>query len=635
MRSLLLLIALLAAAPLPSAFAQSAPEEPAAAATPAADSADSADSAATPAAAGAHLEDARALYQAGHWDDAAAAFERAFELAPARSELRVAAALEGGSLLWEQGRYARARQKVSLALNLARELELTAPIGQLLLTLGHIESATGNVQGAEDTLNICVQLTGEHDDAVYRALCRMNRRVVRTLLGKDPGSQSDLRADITTLQNTDSLLAIGTALTRTADLYQDNGDLAQARQLLDEARRHIEASESVPARARHHLRLAQLLKAGGDFQEASALLDKALPLFESMNNRPMIVHALGLKADIALDLNHPEQALPLYRRALAVADATDNPLLEGRVHLALCELITTGSLQHCERAISTFTAGHLATYRVRAHASLARALQLSNRLEGARTNYRQAIELTEALPRGRELYASSLANQYANLCQVNTRLNATGALSSCLEARTRLQALPADEDDHQRPLILASVIHSAGMAALQENNAERALDLLATAAELAMALPAPHLNIASDAYLRLGATLAALPDRGDEARDALEKGLRVLATAEEPRSTDYRRSEIALLMQLAQLQLKLKESYGTLATLDRLNPLATELRDYTTLAHSFNLRASAHLLLNEQDAAYRALSTAQIHASRSGDHELMQLIYDNVKRFER
>ncbi|RVU41391.1 hypothetical protein EA187_18785 [Lujinxingia sediminis] len=619
MRSLLATCLVLVAttlAALPAAFAQDDDAPPAASSTE-----------------GAHLNDARALYQAGHWEDALAAFNRAFELAPDRSEIKAAAALEAGSLLWEQGRYEPARQKVTFALELARELNLDHATGQLLLTLGQIESATGQLRSAEDTLNICVQLTGEINDEVYRALCRISRRAVRTLLGQNPGSESDLRADIRTLQNTDSLLAIGTALTRTADLYQDNGDLEQAQRLLAQAKRHIEAADSVPARARHHLREAQLLRRQNNLSAASELLGKALPLFESMNNRPMIVHTLGLQAEIAALNNQAAQSLTLYRRALNVADTTSNPLLKGRVHLALCELNIPRAPQHCQQAIDTFETGQLATYRVRAHASLARAHQAANRFNDARTHYMRAIELIDDLPEGNTLYNESLATQHANLCVVNTRQRATGSLASCLEARERLQKLPdADAAHHRRTL--SHVTHAAGMAALQENNAERAIDLLQNAADQALALSPPDLAIASDALLRLGATYAALPDHARQARDAFTRGLDALNLPDQPEGSDNRPARLALLTQLTQLHLNQRDADDTLSRAARLIDLAAELDDARTQAWAHNARASAHLLNKDQDAARAELQRALPLARQADDAELTELIEDNLKRFE-
>ncbi|TXD39642.1 hypothetical protein FRC96_06865 [Lujinxingia vulgaris] len=613
--SCLALIAISLAA-LPAAFAQddSAPQAPS-------------------SAEGAHLDDARALYQAGHWEDALAAFNRAFELAPDRSEIKAAAALEAGSLLWEQGRYEPARQKVTFALELARERNFDHATGQILLTLGQIESATGQLRSAEDTLNICVQLTGELNDDVYRALCRISRRAVRTLLGQNPGSESDLRADIRTLQNTDSLLAIGTALTRTADLYQDNGDLEQAQRLLAQAKRHIEAADSVPARARHHLREAQLLRQQNNLAGASELLDRALPLFESMNNRPMIVHTLGLKAEIAALNNQAAQSLTLYRRALNVADATSNPLLKGRVHLALCELNIPRAPQHCQQAIDTFENGQLATYRVRAHASLARAHQAANRFDDARTHYMRAIELIDDLPEGNTLYNESLATQHANLCVVNTRLRATGALNSCLDARERLQKLPdADADHHRRTL--THVTHAAGMAALQENNAERAITLLQNAADQALELQPRDLAIASDALLRLGATYAALPDHARQARDAFTRGLDALNLPDQPEGTDNRPAKLAILTQLTQLHLNQRDADDTLSRAAQLIDVAAELDDARTQAWALNARASAHLINKDQDAARNELQRALPLARQADDAELTELIEENLNKFE-
>src|SRR5690554_5006904 len=80
------------------------------------------------------LERAREQYRSGHWDEAAANFERAHAGAAEDSVAKAEAALELGSLLWEQGRYGEAEVKVKDALERARTLKLDGAIGQLLLT---------------------------------------------------------------------------------------------------------------------------------------------------------------------------------------------------------------------------------------------------------------------------------------------------------------------------------------------------------------------------------------------------------------------------------------------------------------------------------------------------------------------
>lgn len=581
-----------------------------------------------------HLEDARSLYYAGHWQEADEAFQRAHSIAREGTKLKAASALEWGTLMWEQGNYERAEQLVNEALELARELGLDDATGELLVAQGHIEASKGELSSAENTLNICVQLTGELGDPVHRALCRLNRRMVRTLRGKDPGSDREFRDDVATLSDADSTLSIGTSLAKTAELYRDSGDYERATQLLSEAQQMYRDAGSVPAVTRNQLRKAQLLHHQGKFEEARPVVDGLLPRFEKMRNRPMIVHTLALQAEDAIHQDDPRSGVKLYRRALAIADEIGNPQLTGRIHLALCEMSFAESPGHCQRATEIFASTGMTFLEIRARTALARTHQIQGEFEEARTAFRQAIrQLEEAVDTDQGTHATSRTLQYANLCQVEAQLEATGALTTCTEALRNIEDL--DEETRERHAGLSvATIHATARTAMQANRASTALEHFSTAAELYEELGEDnHLRIAADIHLRRGAIQRQIATERDNAADSFQKGLSITNELELDEE-DVATVHISLLTQLAQLHRADEDWSDAIDVLKKLRDAATGLGDHKSAAWAYSGLASAYLQTDRRDDAVEALQEGRPLAEKADDQELLQTFDENLQRFD-
>lgn len=581
-----------------------------------------------------HLTDATSLYHAGHWDDAYEAFEKVYGDSDEDSQIRAATALQWGSLLWERGDYARARQLVGESLDVARDLGMDDAIGELLSTLGHIEASTGDLAEAEHTLSLCVQLTEEMGDLVYRSLCRLNRRVVRTLRGKYPGSEEEYRSDVDTLAEADTALSVGTSLAKTAQLYRDNGDFERATELLDQAQEIYRQSGSVPAMRRNRLRIAQLLHRQGKYDTARVTVDGLAEQFEEMGNRPMLVHALAIEAEYALHQEDLEKAVQYYRRGLRIADEIDNPSLVGRIHVALCELNFSDSLDHCRKATETFDASKMTFLEIRARTALARSLQLRQHYGEARTAYRQAIaQLEDAVDTSAEPHAHSRTLQYANLCQVEVNLKATGSLSVCLEAVEGLDAFDEAKTE-QFSELRAATIHSAGRAARREGRTSKAIEYFEEASKLYEELGQPgHLLLAADTLLHLGVIENSLDSRRDEAPDTLRRGLNISAELD---SSDraVATTHNSLMTQLSQRLLADGNWEEATPLLEELSESAREVGDLSTAAWAFSAVARAYLHSERRDDAIDALHSGKDLAIQAGDDELLATIEANLERLD-
>ncbi len=580
-----------------------------------------------------HLGDARSLYYAGHWEEADEAFESAHQTSEEGTRLRAAAALEWGSLHWEQGNYPRAERLVTEALNLARELEIDEATGELLVTMGHIEASKGELSSAENTLNICIQLTGELGDDLHRALCRLNRRMVRTLQGKDPGSDADYRADLDTLGNAEGSLSVGTSLAKTAELFRNNGDYDRAAEMLDQAEEIYREAGSVPALTKNQLRRAQLMHHRDLYEEARPMLEGLLGRFEAMKNRPMIVHTLSLQAADAIQQSDMEQGVSLYRRALNIAEQIGNPQLIGRVHLALCELNFANSPSHCREATKVFSSTNMRFLEIRAQTSLARTYQARHQFEKSRTTFRKAIEqLEDAVDTSEGPHAVSHTLQYANLCQVEAQLEATGALSTCRQAIEAIENL--DEAEQNRHANLrAATIHAAGRTAIQENNARAAIEHLTESAQLYEQRSEPKYQLlAADVLLRLGVIQNESDSAGDDAPDTFERGLKIVANLDRSDS-EVAATYVSLKTQLTQRIMADEQWSDSVAMLRKLIALTADVEDDATGAWAYSRLANALIQLDRRDDAVEALESALPLAKEAGDENLIKTVTENLENF--
>ncbi len=568
-----------------------------------------------------HFDDARSLYMAGHWDGAHEAFEVVYERTEADTRVRAAAALEWATLLWEQGNYPQARRLVDEAFDIARDLDLDEATGELLVARGHIKASMGELEAAESTLDICIQLTSELGDDTHQALCRMNRRMVRQLQGKDPGSEEQFETDLQLLGDADSDHSIATSLSKTSELYRDNREFDQAEDLLNQAEEIYQRLGHVPALTRTRLRQAQLMHQQHRFDEARPLIDGLLSSFEDMRNRPMIVHTRALMAEDSIQQGEAAEGIEHYRQALRLAEEIDNPQLSGRVHLALCEINFADSPDHCQAATDTFDDSGMALLDIRARSALARTLQSRGDLEDAQQTYRDAIDrLTSTVDVDDSGYATTHTLQLANLCQVEANLRDDEALSTCRSALSGFDDFDGDQlQRHER--LRAATVHAAGRAANQAGEGSAALDLLREAIERYDAIDATvDPVLMADILLRTG-VLEAQRSPGN-ATSTFQRALQLvhdLDADEHPRAPDL---VISLRTQMAQHQLAQDDDEEARQTLEELIADADSANDHRQGAWARRAKANLALQDDRRSEAIELLEQAVDLAERAGDDDL-------------
>lgn len=554
----------------------------------------------------ATLTKARQAYDQGAWDKAISVYKKVHHASKHKGQREVEAALEWSSILWEQGFYEEAKKRAEDTLKIARKIKYDAIIGRLLLTIGHIEASQGRFSTARSTFKICVA-TIKKSDPVFASLCRMNLALVQKVQGKKGINQKQMEADIARLERVGTPLTAGSALAKTAHLYQEHKDYARAKNLLEQAQKHFVRAKSVPAQARNRLRLATVLQLSHDLAGSRAQLQRALGPLKAMQNRPALVQAYGVMGKNAqLEQKHHE-ALTHYEHALKIAKRIKSPQWIARSHLALCEFLqgpphSPKAFMHCAKASTLFHTLKMPDLEVRALLVRARMEQNKGRARHARMHYLTALKILKKRNNPLNQAASTRATTHANLCQVNHTLHVTGTLLSCMQA---LQELKALSDSAKYTEHIAATYYAAGFAAQREKRIKPALRYFEQSAKAYKEMPQPnHLRVA-DAYLRMGVIYSVVLRGEANAKNAFIKGL---SYAHKDKSAAATSIKTQLLTQLAQVQLEESSFVASVKTLTELLVHAKAHGNHAAQANAYNMLASAKLKLKKRQEAIEALT---------------------------
>lgn len=589
--------------------------------------------AAEPDAARNSLQSARELYASGDWETAKEAYEAAYDGSSENSVMKAEAALEWGSLLWEQGRYPAAEKRVRDALKRAKKLELDHAIGRLMLTLGHIEASRGRLSDAESTLKICSRLADQQKDKNFAALCRINLRLVRQLRGRNPGPETRYRKDLNMLKASGEDLLVGTALSKTAELYAKVGQYGVAEQYLQNAHSHFEKAGSVPAQARNRLKKAQLYQDQQKWDAAARQLDGLVLRFRNMRNDPSLATAYLLAARQSAHEGKATEANSFYDKALATSKKVNSPQLIGNAHLARCEYYANtqnevAARKACRQAQTIFQQTGVPELAARSRIVLARMAHARQDYQTARSHYLSIIEALESRTNSPDS-RRTVAIQRVNLCQVELELEANGTLARCREAVDALKKLKASDDDYHKMLAMSH--YAAGMAAYRASDSKKARKHLQQAVENYDRVKANEL--AAEAYLRLG-RLELRTNNRKAAREALERA-HDLSLVSDVTKTETRQLRIQIPIQIAQLEMDDENWTAARDMAKKVVDRSEKFEDHTSTGWGYNALARAELKLKNTDAAVDALKKGIIAAKKSGDEELEKGLRENLEKFSR
>ncbi len=580
------------------------------------------------------VDEARAAYDRGEWDDALSLYNDVYARADAADISKAEAALESASIMWERGSYARAEKRAEEALELARENNLDQAVGRLMVTLGHIEASQGKFSSARKTFRVCTKLSKEQGDQVFGAICEMNLSLIDKVRGGDGMSDAEMRRAIKQLEGANTPLAVGSAIAKTGELYAENKDYGRALTMLEKAQAQFAAAGSVPAQARNRLKIARVLQESGDYARSRAHIKMAMGPLKKMKNRPALVNAYGLLGSDAKARGDRSAAIGYFRKALDYATAISNPQLRAQSHLALCEALADptpmeGAEHHCAQASTRFDSLGVPELEVRAKIARANLAQRRGAHEHARQWYKEVVALMEELPASSK-EPTTLATQRANLCQVNNILEVTGTLLSCKKA---LEALTGLENSAAYTEHIATTYYVAGFAAQREERIKESLRFFEQASFAYMKLNPARPIKAADARLRMGLTYSVVMEGEDEAVKAFKRGLSLIEGVETA-NAQAKTMATQLRQQLIQVLFEQKKWGKVEVRANDLVLFADRINDPAANGWALNYLAQARLKQGDREGAVQALQRGvEVLDGVKGQEEMLELMRGNLKKF--
>lgn len=576
------------------------------------------------------LDQARALYDRGLWDQALTRYDEAYEASSKTSVTRVEAALEYSSLRWERGEYKQAAVKLDEAIAQAKALKLDGALGRLLLTMGHIETSQGKLAAANKTFKLCVELATQQHDAIYASLCRLNYSLVQRLAGGKGLSDAAIKQEIQTIKSAQTPLSAGLALAKTGELYSRQRDWAQALSMLEQAQAQFESIKNVPASARNRLKLASVLEQSGQYERAQTELERATGPLKQMGHKPALIQAYGLMGALAGHKAQREAAYGHYDKALKLATQINSPQWIANSRLAICELMTTPPIAaqaeaHCAAAYEDFSRIHASELALRAQVKLANIKQASGQWSDAQRLYKSIVKTLEGRKNPDDESKRVLAIQRANLCQVEHASESTGAMRTCVQALDALSGIKAQDMSEY----VAASRYAAAFGAMREKRPIEAITHFKEAVAI-YAKRGESLRVA-DASLHLGTLLAKVKSKEDEAEATFRSGLSAIKASPQDAQTLQIKNQLRL--QLAQHMLEQSKYPVAKAELELL--IADAAQDPDLQAWAYQGLAQVKLKSQDRAGALEALELGLKMAKAGKDrYGLKASLEQNIKQLK-
>jgi tetratricopeptide (TPR) repeat protein len=260
-----------------------------------------------------------------------------------------------------------------------------------LFSLGSMDNALGDFVRAHAEIGESVKLWRELGNKRYLAFTLSLLAYMTLFLGDAGTTLAALEESVTLAREAGDPWVLGTALAIQGNIiFQVQGDMAAARDLIQEAVSAIHRSGSVWDAARGIMWLGRFAYFDGDYPQARARLEESIALFREDGNRLFGDYAASWLADVVRKQGNTREAVALYRNSLSSAQELGNRELTAR----------------CLECLA-FTAGRLEGQRT----SEERLTQLKSavRLLGAAAAARAAIG-TQRMPADSAEYDEELAH---------------------------------------------------------------------------------------------------------------------------------------------------------------------------------------------------------------------------------
>jgi tetratricopeptide (TPR) repeat protein len=212
--------------------------------------------------------------------------------------------------LWRAGRNEEALEMLDGAIDWRADTE---PYSGILMTLGNVQWALGDIGSARSTYERVVAIT---DSRAERGVARGNLGLVEWNAGNLLESRRHFEASIAIHRERGSAENEGVGLSNLAIIEAEEGNNAEAIRLIKAAIEKHRLVGDVRSEALARTNLSDLLRRGGELEAARRELDNAIAENRRLGNRALVGVGLTMKGNLLLDQGEPREALVVLEQAL-------------------------------------------------------------------------------------------------------------------------------------------------------------------------------------------------------------------------------------------------------------------------------------------------------------------------------
>jgi tetratricopeptide (TPR) repeat protein len=281
------------------------------------------------------------LLSHGHWDEAAALFQIAMDVALRAGDRHDQADTHTQLSVLQQmtGDYKAAATHLARALALYRELGDRAGQAGALTELRPLHTLTGDYPAAEASQQQALALADEFGDRLGQAHALHNLGRVQRLTGDYPSAAASLRQALALFRDHNHLPGQAWALYDLGAAQQEAGDYPAAAASLKQALALFRDAEDRGGQAVTLHQLGRVMQSAGDYPAASGSHQQALKLSRDLGARRSEAEILNSLGELASRTSATQQARGYHTQALAIACDIGAALVEacaleglGQVH---------------------------------------------------------------------------------------------------------------------------------------------------------------------------------------------------------------------------------------------------------------------------------------------------------------
>jgi tetratricopeptide (TPR) repeat protein len=286
------------------------------------------------------------LWREGQYALAQQRLERALELSAEGTQLRATVLRNVGTAFYYQSDYARAKSYYERSLDLCRQLGDQRGEGGALSNLGLVMKELGDYARAKDYYEQALHISREQGDRRLEAQYLNNLGIVVKGLGDYVGARACYEQALQIRQEIGDRQGLGSTLINQGNVSKFLGHYAEAEAFYAQA---LRICREVGDRWNEGLalnNLSRIYHLMGDDERAQIYLQQALPIVQDIGDRRLESETWQIQGDILTSLGQFDQAVVVCWQNLALRREL------GQAHLALVPLRTLAHISLAQAELS-------------------------------------------------------------------------------------------------------------------------------------------------------------------------------------------------------------------------------------------------------------------------------------------